>query len=888
MDTTTCLKSLLLAVRQHRNHSSAATASQLRRQISLLSGFECCRFLISGQVLPSECLSGLLDVAGDPKSSPGLAGSIISLLAQMASDDEVREALHSSYNVTSTLASIIHCNRATPEEPLVLQCLQVLQKVTYNVKILPCTSYIDELINFLMQNIKSCNDEMIKPCLGLMANLCRHISSVQTHVKSQSNVKVLYRSLIDLLAHNSLTVVIYALSILASLTLNEQEGQKLFNAENIHQTFPLIFNITINGDGTLTRNYAVDLLVDLLKNAKIADHLTNYRLLPECLSEVLGLLHSKDPETAAKVLELLVALCSVPGLRRILCETTFCSFKPRLQPRGRKGGTGRPLEPGVALLQWSTRPLQASERCYLRALDLTTQLFVEAISSHMSGPVHSFADLLLPALLGLLQPPEGPEESALLKKHCVRMGRVMDLLLVLSGDDFLKTLVSKQLKSELCVSQVELLLSSTVSSNCPATDSLLSQVSSEALLKTLELMSCLKHQVLDMETCFYQILQDQRIVTPLSLAITSSQREHVQAALRILFEAAPLPDFPSIVLGDSIAANNSCHQREAELCGQRPQCLELRSSGKGSSVPANISVPSRQNIDALIEKLQNSMEENMKDIHMSEVIDVYEQKISALASKEAHLEDLLEAKCLAVAQADRLIAQYRCQRAQAEAEARKLAGLLKEAELRKEDVQQQLDERLLEVQRVKMDVQQLLQHNDRLQSVSEEHQTLKGAYNGLLNRYNDNERLLKELQAAHVSLTQQAENLKRTNEALRLQQDRILAEVSEKEKRIEHLNAESVEKDERISDLQGALKRDQDQISEMEGNVSVLRKELNKMEQARKDVSIKASSLELQKVQLETKLQKKEEELNKNMQMIAMIHSLSSAKAHPDTANVSL
>lgn len=48
-----------------------------------------------------------------------------------------------------------------------------------------------------------------------------------------------------------------------------------------------------------------------------------------------------------------------------------------------------------------------------------------------------------------------------------------------------------------------------------------------------------------------------------------------------------------------------------------------------------------------------------------------------------------------------------------------------------------------------------------------------------------------------------------------------------------------------------------------------------------------ASSLELQKVQLEAKLKQKEDELNKHSAMISMIHSLSSGKMKCDV-NLSL
>uniref|UniRef100_A0A4W6G4H0 Cellular inhibitor of PP2A n=1 Tax=Lates calcarifer TaxID=8187 RepID=A0A4W6G4H0_LATCA len=824
-----------------------------------VSGLKCDQLLSSGQVLPSECVSGLVGLAGNPNTSPALTSSIISLLAQLACDDDSREMLHSSYNLTSTLASVIHCHSATPGEPLVLQCLQVLQKLTYNTRIFQSTNYIHELISFLMTNIQSHDDDIIMPCLGLMANLCRDNHSVQSHIKSLDNVKPFYRTLINFLAHNSLTVVVFTLSILSSLTLNEKVGEKLFDAKNIHQTFQLVFNIIVNGDGTLTRKYSVDLLVDLLKNPKIADFLTRYQHFSACVSQVLGLLQSKDPDSAAKVLELLLAMCSVSGLRVLLCEVVFKPAGAKLRAVSRRQGGGldggRKAEPGLALVQWLSSPVEGAESCSVQALHLLNELVPDCVLS--------FVEMLLPVLLGLLKGLDPTKGDAHLRKHC----HLNDL-----------NVSFKILR--LCVS-------------C-----LFSQVCAEALLKTLELMSKLRQQVKDMETSFYRMLQDQRIVTPLSLALTSHHRERVQTGLSLLFEATPLPDFPSLfpaaLLGESMAANNAYRQREAELSVKRVAVQEVPPPRSNTSV-LDCSSGSSRSVHCLVEKIQNGLElqEQVKDSHVSEIIDVYEQKLSAFASKESRLQDLLEAKALALSQADRLIAQYRFQRAQAEAEARKLGGLLKDAERRREDLQSELSNQVLEVERSKADMEELLQHNARLQRDSEEHQALKGAYNALLSR-SESERLLKELQTAHISLTKQNDTLRKNHEALQLQHEKMASVLEERGEEIRSLHSDLQQKNSDIAGLHAELRAEEEKVKErdqerrdLEETVDVLRKELNKTEQARKDASIKASSLELQKSQLETKLKQKEDELNKHSAMIAMIHSLSSGKMKSDV-NLSL
>lgn len=79
-----------------------------------------------------------------------------------------------------------------------------------------------------------------------------------------------------------------------------------------------------------------------------------------------------------QVLELLLAMCAVSGLRSLLCEVVFRPAGPKLRVAGCRQGPGPDGgckgEAGLALLQWLSSPVDGAESCSLQALQLLTEL----------------------------------------------------------------------------------------------------------------------------------------------------------------------------------------------------------------------------------------------------------------------------------------------------------------------------------------------------------------------------------------------------------------------------------------------------------------------------------------------------------------------------------
>lgn len=914
MEAASVVKSVIFAANQYLNHKSDKNSLYLQQQLEILIGItvphsgKSLKFFNPKHLQPTECLTTVIDILCDPHTKPSLLLSCITLLQNLATDDEIRLCLHDAFHVTPALAGILKI-QGSAGDVLSSECVSLLQKVTYGHKLNFQENYMEDLITFTVRQIHGPVHDITLPSLGLLVNLCRDNFAVQSYLKNSENIKALYKVLVSYLSDQNLTIIILALSIITSLSLQEDLGGKILNAKNINQTFQMIFNILMKSDAGVTRGYAVDLFRDLLRNPKIQQSLSRFDKLSSCLENILNLIAASTSESVIKVFELLLLFCRVEGLRSTICKCVLATsplHDNEYVVQTLRQPIGEVKEPLIAAVHWAGQSTDSHNRAPLYALDFLTEFYEELIYSNTRVHYSIHADLVLPTILhGLQDPPD--QEQVESRRKCCKMVKVIQLLTVFAGEEDTKkklcklvdmSLFSGLLEHQFTYNRVALRCNKVVS---PDED--WSDYGVDVVLCGLELMQKLQKSLPDVDALFCSTLQDSRLVPFLSAGMTSQDRSRVQTALQMITTASALENFPVVLLGDTIAASNS--RQHERLTASPPlgyQQVNMKPlsvteySNKENRPPTNHrqkAEPMEQDasINSIIERMQSGLQTNfqghMNEIKASEIIDIYEHKLQSLQTKEDQLQDLLDAKALALSQADRLIAQYRSRRGQYEAEAHKMRSMVQDSEKRSEQYRDQLNEVVLRGEHLQNELEQVNQEKQKLEEVAAEHKQLTVAYMELSEKFETSEKSLLCLKQEHKTLVEMHEMLNKHNESLKQQHDVASEQLSKLSKQLMEKASELTQTQIQLEEEHAKAKKEQD---ELEDCLDKVRANLDNTEKIKKKLEQKVSTLEKSLQQSEEELKEKVEvirelksNVDKHAQIAALIHSLSSGKSDIDS-----
>ncbi|WAR07678.1 CIP2A-like protein [Mya arenaria] len=282
------------------------------------------------------------------------------------------------------------------------------------------------------------------------------------------------------------------------------------------------------------------------------------------------------------------------------------------------------------------------------------------------------------------------------------------------------------------------------------------------------------------------------VVPFLACGLGSTNRQRVQQTMEIIVLGAKLEGFPTVILSDALVYNNSgrdsqtshssscypTHPHKRQLIEDKENQMVLRNkpvnSHHGQDFPDKSD--GDDSIQTLISSLNNSLA--IKDGKMPELMAVYERSLQALQTKEQHLQDLLEAKTLALTQADRMLAQYRSRKGQDEAEFNRLRSLLIQAEKRCEGLQHGSTDMQGRIDKYSKEVDDLHTENRKLQEVAKMHQQLTVVHTELTEAHESLQKSHQTLRQEHNSLTEMHEMLQKHNTNLKQQYDLAMEQLT--------------------------------------------------------------------------------------------------------------
>ncbi|XP_062518589.1 protein CIP2A-like [Corticium candelabrum] len=754
-------------------------------------------------------------------------------------------------NAMPALCLILEQHIESLDHPLVIPCLRLLQQVVYRAnplgRLVPHTK---KFLAFLVEGIRcqSKDSPLIPYMLGCLSGLARH-RVIQLWLKGEPKTNALYRVLISFLSHSNLSVIVYSLSALFCLCFDESLGERLFSRQNVHQTFQLMFGLLLKSPGYLVTEHTVDLFLDILRHDRIRQSLPLYPHLEQSLSTLICSINSSlDDQLAAKLLELFNQLLTIESICHLVVELVF----------------SRCHEAYHAVLQWAAVGRSETSKLQLHSMKFLKHVAGEATTSRLAETHTSNMTSLLTAAVAMVT--AGAEIGNLSEYDACVMSESLAVILVCCRDERLKERIVGSVTPAMCHA---VYTTSLVHSQLERSRFSYSNV----VVRCLHLMIQLTHP--SMSATLNSALLESHLTSVLTQSLVSSDGDQVASVLQLLPTLLQTPHFQIAPFALKIVQTNAEKlvtppSLPTQECSDALQYKSLQTT--------------RPELQEIIDQMKERMD--IRDAKASDIIDVYEHKLASAQTREHELQYLLEAKTLALNQADRVIDQYRARETSSETERHKITSLIQKSERGQEMLQQQLVESEKARGDTEREVESLTLKVESLEDVMKQHQQLLVAHDELQQKTESLQGTLTAKKEENQSLSDMLDTMRRHNESLKKQLDCMTSQMQQVEKQRQQLERVVSERDTSIVSLKHSLKEQEatnkqhkKERKKMDDELRGFQSEVDTLKAVRSRHEEMIQKLTETKMKQEAKIDEQKTELEKHADIVAMIHNMTSVKS---------
>ncbi|CAN7995076.1 unnamed protein product, partial [Ixodes hexagonus] len=663
------------------SHDESANA-QIQRQLDVLIGLTTSRelkFFNSSNKLATECLSCAVSLLLGSQPSFQTSTKVLSFLHNLGKDAALLEWLCEDFQLHSAIAVFLQSSLVDENPSLLTQAVHLLKALCYRRKVIFTESSLCHLLTFLLKRIEPSTDELLIPCLELL-NFISWSEQVQQYAQTMPMLVDLFKALIPKYSTDNTSVVIHALSVYANFSFDRLIEDKRFQifSHDIKQTMTVILSAALSQNHD-ARNVAVDLLEDLLRSSQRKPNVLRcHRLLISCASKIVekqAHIDSPGLKTAIRTFRLLLALASEPTLLEQLSS--------RLP-----NGYGALLPILQAAIDYEGNSLQRASF----AVNLFSLLLKDMCAKNMLVAQNEMVVAVLRSVAGMFAT---FQEKPLADVHCAPQMHLMSLELfttLLGSEIYGESIVKQCITAEHVTALLKPYLLQNPQEAATAQRNQWVQVVTAALGLLVDLMD----KISGVRESLNSLFQEPNAALYLSLAMCSTEERTVLAAFKLTCFGYSLPNFKSDEFLKSLILENQSRHQPQSSAGDMPISVlngQVSNGWRNPNFPLPPGTTRRRSVERSIDEITRKLEQSfeMGDLKQSEILAVYENKITALKAKEDELLNLLSTKNAALQQSDRLVSQYTCSQARREAEMEQMRSLLRDSERRLEEAQEKMD-----------------------------------------------------------------------------------------------------------------------------------------------------------------------------------------------------